>query len=252
MKIVIISDNYTKAMFLKNMLIKENSFQVLCCSDSSREELESILNYQPDIILYTPCIKYEDGINLIQEIRSAGYSGKIVLMMENTLPAALNLALNFSSDYVMFYPLDTYSIISYVKELNNKDTINTNASVNSNESTFLIQKTLNQLGISQHLNGYKYLVQAIKLCYDNPEMLNYKTKFLYPELGKINNINVTNIERCIRNAIQKAWENQNHKNFLSIINPSFERSDKRPTCSAVIEAVTAYVSECTGKENCFV
>lgn len=252
MKIVILSDNYAKAMTLKNMLIKEPSFQVLCCSDNSKEGLESIRNYHPDVIIYAPCIKYDEGINIIQELKSMNYSCKVILMMENTLPAAVNLALNFSADYVMFYPLDSYAVISYVKELINTNSTEVSTHDDDIEITFAIQKTLNLLGISQHLNGYKYLVQAVKLCCDNPEMLNYKTKFLYPELGKINNINVANIERCMRNAIQKAWDNQGKENFLSIINPVFNKSTKRPTCSAVIEAVTAYVNEHTRKQSYFV
>ena len=107
MKIVIFSDSYEKASVLKNTLTREKSFQVRCFYEGSREELENILNYQPDLILYIPCLKYEEGISFIQEIKSADYSGKILVMSENTLPPFLNLALNFSADYIFFYPLDT-------------------------------------------------------------------------------------------------------------------------------------------------
>lgn len=58
-----------------------------------------------------------------------------------------------------------------------------------------------KVGLYPNLNGYAYLVEAIKCVTYNPELLRNLTKGLYPLVGKKFGVSGSVVERGIRNAV---------------------------------------------------
>ena len=69
------------------------------------------------------------------------------------------------------------------------------------ETEDLIFDLLKRIGMPQHIKGYNYVVEAIKLCLANPEYINAITKCLYPEIARKFDTNGSRTERAIRHAI---------------------------------------------------
>ena len=64
-------------------------------------------------------------------------------------------------------------------------------------------KILNELGIAKNLKGYEYLRQALEIA--DKFGFGWKvTRDIYPEVGKIMNVEGSQVERCIRHAAHKA------------------------------------------------
>ena len=67
---------------------------------------------------------------------------------------------------------------------------------------YKINYVLSSLGIRHSMNGYTYLMEAIKLGIEDPESITFITKIMYIKLAKKFNKTPSAIERNIRTAIE--------------------------------------------------
>ena len=65
-----------------------------------------------------------------------------------------------------------------------------------------IRKLLLQGGVDPSLSGYEYLLTSIELCYKDNALIQNITKDLYCTVARIHNTKNTNVERCMRHAIE--------------------------------------------------
>lgn len=68
-----------------------------------------------------------------------------------------------------------------------------------------IEVLFERLKINKKLKGYKFLVMAVKLRYENPD---YKRKIytvIYHRVADEYNTTIYNVERDIRNVIESSW-----------------------------------------------
>ena len=65
-----------------------------------------------------------------------------------------------------------------------------------------------EIGVPAHVQGYKYLQDAIEIALAKPEVM-YKsvTKVLYPSIATVNGTTPERVERSMRHAIELAWKN---------------------------------------------
>lgn len=63
-----------------------------------------------------------------------------------------------------------------------------------------------RMGMPAHLNGYRFLKQAIALTVERPERLQNITHDLYPLVAQASKTTSSRVERDIRNAINVTWD----------------------------------------------
>ena len=61
------------------------------------------------------------------------------------------------------------------------------------------------IGIMPSLEGYKFIVKGVSDCIENPDLLRHMTRILYPKIAAEFGRTPTQVERCIRHAIELAW-----------------------------------------------
>lgn len=66
-----------------------------------------------------------------------------------------------------------------------------------------IEKEMIKIGLRPDLRGFKYLAEAMKIIYENEEFL-YNTLPLYEEIALDLELDIDNVERCIRHCIKAA------------------------------------------------
>ena len=64
-----------------------------------------------------------------------------------------------------------------------------------------------ELGIPQNVKGYDYLMAAVLLATDEPELIQDMTKELYPRVADLCNTTASRAERAMRHAIELACNN---------------------------------------------
>ena len=73
----------------------------------------------------------------------------------------------------------------------------------------IVDETLVYYGFNPCLAGYKYLSDSIMIVLKDSSKIRYVTKFLYPEVSKINGVTAGTVGRSIRRVIRRAWDDGN-------------------------------------------
>lgn len=68
---------------------------------------------------------------------------------------------------------------------------------------------LMDIGVPPHLKGYRYLEEAILMVYKDRKLLYGIYKNIYTKLAEGLDITAASMERCLRNAIEVAWNRGN-------------------------------------------
>ena len=72
----------------------------------------------------------------------------------------------------------------------------------------IIHGTLVRIGMSPEYRGFHYFMRAIILQFDTPFPGRQMMTAVYPVIAAEMNTTPSRVERCMRNAVRIAWENQ--------------------------------------------
>ena len=82
-----------------------------------------------------------------------------------------------------------------------------------------ITQILKELSVPVHLNGYRYLREAIEVMCNSSKPARL-TKEIYPAVAKRYSVTHGSVERAIRHAIEKAWDRRDpeiYRNYFGVI-----------------------------------
>lgn len=101
---------------------------------------------------------------------------------------------------------------------------------------------LRKMGIPCSLSGFYYLKQAIMLVASDKSYAHSIMKRLYPDVAKKFNKNARQVERSIRHAIEKTFDNYATCEFNNeVLLSAYSAKKGRPSNSEFILAVVEYL-----------
>ena len=98
-----------------------------------------------------------------------------------------------------------------------------------------------EIGMPEHIKGYKYSVNAIKSVIENPDMLEAVVGELYPAVAEKFNTTGSRVERAIRHAIEVAWERCDFKTTEKYFGSTVSALKGKPTNSEFIARIANIV-----------
>ena len=94
------------------------------------------------------------------------------------------------------------------------------------------------LGFAPQYKGFDYLVSAITVAVDRPQSLQNITNILYPAIAAEYGVSTYSVERCIRTAVDNAWQYGKEEQLLQIFG---KRQKNRPSNALLIAVSAAYL-----------
>lgn len=101
-----------------------------------------------------------------------------------------------------------------------------------------ITNILLEIGIPAHIKGYQYIREGIMMSFNDRNMLQYITKFLYPSIAKKYKTTSSSVERTIRHAIEVAWSRGNMDVLEKIFGNTVCAGKGKPTNSEFMALLT--------------
>ena len=115
----------------------------------------------------------------------------------------------------------------------------TEKSVNIEE---VIDSILTEIGMPCHLIGYNYIVYAIKIAIENPDVLDSIVFGLYPTVATKYDTAASRVERGIRHAIERTWDRADLDVIKKYFGNTISSTKGKPTNSEFIARVTNIVN----------
>lgn len=130
------------------------------------------------------------------------------VQIENESLDAKDEALKECKDKIEKLESRIEAIEKYFKPEAEISSVNSGSNVKSNTKSLddVIKNILMDLGIQQHLKGYKYIIEAIKLMYEDETAILGITKSIYPGVAKKYDSTWLRVERSIRHAIENGMK----------------------------------------------
>lgn len=91
-----------------------------------------------------------------------------------------------------------------------------------------------ELGIPQNVKGYDYLMAAVLIVTDEPELIQTMTKELYPRVADLFNTTASRAERAMRHALELAWNNSEPRTLFKLFGYTVGAAKDKPTNSNFI------------------
>ena len=206
----------------------QGQYRIQCCR-TGREVLELLHREVPDLVVMDLMLPEIDGISLLQQLRDAGIRPLVLATTRLINDYVLDAATELEVAYMMMKPCDIRAMVGRIRDLLRQKP---RPKVSAPDKRSHVSNILTTLGISSKLRGYHYLRTAILICADTP--MQSVTKELYPAVAHQLQCTPAQVERSIRNAIQKSWENRSEEVWPRFFPENGSGTVERPSNAAFI------------------
>lgn len=195
MKLQIVDHSEVFCSTLKELLPR--TFEIDICLDGA-SAISRIHRFRPDILILSANLPGGDGFYILQTVQSAGIRPMVLLFTPLISEYVAKRVSELKIDHVMCRPCNVRAVAecigSFMDEL-----IGGKASAESHARNLLLS-----MGFHTNLCGYRYLLSALCILWENPGQS--LTKELYPAVAKLHKGSWQQIEHGIRLSIANAWE----------------------------------------------
>lgn len=211
------------------------SFQVCCCKNG-KEALDYLQSNPPDVIVLDLMLPEIDGISLLHTIRQWDLHPAILATTRIISDYVIENVQKLGIGYLMVKPCDISSTAERIMDLCRRDPIPHAATPRARVAT-----NLTVLGVPTKLKGFPYLQEAVIFMSNRPGISI--TKELYPSVGDIFDTTGILVERSIRTAIKKAWENRDNQVWQRFFLPDADGDVPHPTNAQFISRLAEALRE---------
>ena len=235
--LVIADADRTHVARLTSHLKDHPSLKVVATEENGLDALSRIREFKPDLVLMDIMLQKLDGICLLKEIRGMKNPPTVVCTSAFFSLISIGIAHRNGAAYCLQKPVSPEIVetalleCAELREEHRQEecggTINW-----ENDVKREIYELLVSLGFSARYNGSRYLAEAVAYAIRKPSSLHNLSAGLYRELGQIVDASASQIERCVRIAIDAANANA----------PLSEKIGVAPTNKAVLQYLISRMS----------
>lgn len=211
----------------------QNTYFVRSCKDG-QEALALLKSYSPDILVLDLMLPGMDGISLLHEAAECGIRPMVLATGKFFTDYMTEALVQLGVEYVLTKPCDLRSTIARIHDLSQRIR---RPLISRPDPRNHISSQLIALGVPVKYHGYPYLREAILLIAQKREM--GITKELYPAIAKTfgNGLTAQNVERSIRNAIERAWRDRDERIWQLYFPAGRNGAVEKPSNSRFIHAL---------------
>ncbi len=185
LKILIVDDNLELNQLLFNQIknYNEDEFIITNISSNGEDAYNYLLTHSPDIVLLDLQMPKLNGIELISKLKTQISLPKIIVITGDTSLLPEIIKLNIKIENIFTKPLNFKSLIENlerIKKEKDKDKDN-------DEIELKIKEWLKNFYFNKSSPGYRYIVESIKLCVKNNNLVTPFETNLYKKVAEKTN-----------------------------------------------------------------
>ena len=227
----------------------QEDLSVVAAAIDGQRAVSLVKALRPQVLVTDILLRRLDGIGMLKELKSCGEMPNTIV-----LSAFLNdsIAKEISSlgvCYCFSKPCRAEDLVDRIRECAGDGDGEPDEQRDCGYETEIAEALIN-FGVMPHLQGYRYLREAIRRTIENSDALSGVTKVLYPELAKTYNTTPKCVERSMRSALEAAWVHGDAARRNGYFGEMTTLLNRRPTNSAFISMITEFILLRSSKERC--
>ncbi len=234
LSLVITENDKEKAQSLVRAFENYN-FDVTVCNKNGSELLSLYEIDKFDVIIMDAVLSHIDAIGVISRINeiNPAIHPLIVVLSDFESTYLQRMFTSVGVDYYFRKPVEDSLVVQRVVQIVSWRGFGHRLVVGDSSSD--IASYLQDIGMVPTNIGFKYFVEAIMICLNNPVAVHHITRDIYPVIAENNNANTSAVERAMRYSLNSLW--QNYSNDIELYLQFGVKFQKRPTTSRFISFV---------------
>ena len=185
-------------------LRKQPKFKIVAAVCDGMDALAQIRTFRPDFVLMDMCLPKFDGTFILKELAQMRKRPEVICMAAVFSHFLLGIVKKYGAACCVYKPAAPEMIENLLLEcVDYTEKAEKVAQADENSIALKIHDLLNGLGFSPRNNGTRYLADAVECAIQTGKRDVQSTK-LYQQLSTQTDASPSQIERCIRIAIQSA------------------------------------------------
>lgn len=199
--------------------------------------LAKIEQFRPDCLVLDLVLPGLDGIAVLERLQQLQLEPKprvLVLSSFESETVIQNLS-RLGVDYFMLKPIDLSALADRLTRMGLGLLKQNRADIRINiDPELRIAEELHYFGVPAHIQGYRYLSNAVEAVLYEDRLLGQVTKLLYPTIAEMNNTTSSRVERAMRHAISLAWKRGDSEKQAHLLGSNGMHGRSRPSNSEFI------------------
>jgi len=232
-KLLIVDDNAQLNEKLMQYFNTKTDVEVVGVAGSTNEAAQIIKQTRPDALITDMILPKADGLSLLERLNSSEFDKmpETIVVSAARSEKMVQAACSLGAKYYMIKPCDKEILYHRLQDMFEwtKETRSAPKPARSKTLDEQITAVFLSIGIPANIKGYQFLRKAIKMAVNNPELINFITKRLYPGVAAHFDTSGSKVERAIRHALEVAWSRGRIENINKFIGYDIYTSNDKPT-----------------------
>lgn len=181
LKILIVDDNLELNQLLFNQIknYNEDEFIITNISSNGEDAYNYLLTHSPDVVLLDLQMPKLNGIELISKLEAKRSLSKIIVITgDNSLLPEI-IKLNIKLENIFTKPINFNSLIENLERIRKEK--------DNDEVELKIKELLKNFYFNKSSPGYRYIIESIKLCVKNNNLVTPFETNLYKKVAEKTN-----------------------------------------------------------------
>lgn len=233
-KVVIVDDNREIVEIYSQCIETQSDMEVVGVAHNGVDGSKLILDILPDVVVLDIVMPKVDGLGVLEIINSTNpqYSPACICLSAVGQEDIIRRAINLGAKYYMVKPFDLETMLRRIREVSGSGSSQPAGRIPEQRGQNIEERITNiflTIGIPAHIKGYHFLREAIKMVFEDNNIINSITKQLYPQIADSFKTTPSKVERAIRHAIDVSWSRGRMESINQIFGYTVYTSNDKPT-----------------------
>ena len=212
-----------------------SKFSVVGSAKNGNQVVKEVPQLKPDFLIMEVMLPEMDGFMVLDNLKKQMGNNlpKVIFVSHLSHSGFVSKAMKDGASYFMIKPISPENIEARIKDI-------VSSSAEHSVDRGLDEKISNifiSIGIPANIKGYQFLIEAVKLAVEEPDIIGSITKKLYPTIAERFETSSSKVERGMRHAIEVAWNRGKIENINALFGLKIYNSNEKPTNGELIALI---------------
>lgn len=244
--VIIADDNPAERQKLLDQFDAMSEFVVIGEARHGLEAVELSRALRPDLLILDDVLPHLDGLGVLNHLDKE-HRPKVVVLMSWTSDDLVQHYYEYGATYCLLRPCTPDLVAERALLVSGHTLANSSLTgLRSAPSPRTIAELLKRTGVPAHLQGYRFLKDAVQYILNSEKEAFGMTKELYPHIARVHGTQPNRVERSIRHAIEVAWSRADMQDLHRLFGATVNHVRGKPTNSEFVAMLADHLRGAVG------